>query len=259
MRFPPSRFRHTTLIACAVLVLVGAWALGSHLETSKQVKSPAASQPLAPTPAQAVQSAQPAAPLLEPSPPLLPKQPPIAVPMTEVPAAPAESSPPTLPPPSLPHAVNDLEMSSLRSRAFVIPVQGTTAPQLSDTFTQARTGGVPHDALDIMAPRGTPVLAVEAGSVAKLFLSKAGGITLYQFDQDRRYAYYYAHLDRYANGLTEGVSVSKGQVIGYVGSTGNASPAAPHLHFAIFRMDSEPQWWRGTPLNPYLVWRDAKP
>ena len=110
-----------------------------------------------------------------------------------------------------------------------------------------------------MAPRGTPVLAVEDGRVAKLFLSKAGGITVYQFDPVSNYAYYYAHLDRYADGLTEGASLHKGQVIGYVGSTGNASPDAPHLHFAIFKLGPERQWWRGTPLNPYLVWRGASP
>ena len=158
-----------------------------------------------------------------------------------------------------PPAESELDMASLRSRALTIPVQGTTASQLSDTFTQARAGGSPHDALDILAPRGTPVLAVEDGRVAKLFLSKPGGITLYHFDPESRYAYYYAHLDRYADGLTEGASLRKGQVIGYVGSTGNASPDAPHLHFAIFKLEPERQWWRGAPLNPFLVWRDAKP
>jgi murein DD-endopeptidase MepM/ murein hydrolase activator NlpD len=110
-----------------------------------------------------------------------------------------------------------------------------------------------------MSARGTPVLAVEDGKVAKLFLSKPGGITIYQFDPASQYAYYYAHLDRYAEGLTEGASLRKGQVIGYVGSTGNASPDAPHLHFAIFKLGPERQWWRGAPLNPYLVWRDARP
>ena len=155
--------------------------------------------------------------------------------------------------------VNERDITSLRSRALIIPVQGTTAPQLKDTFTQARAGGVPHDAIDIMAPRGTPVLAVDDGHVAKLFSSKTGGITLYQFDHGSRYAYYYAHLDRYVDGMTEGALVSKGQVIGYAGSTGNASPDAPHLHFAIFKLGPERQWWQGVPLNPYLVWRQAKP
>ena len=110
-----------------------------------------------------------------------------------------------------------------------------------------------------MAPRGRPVLAVEDGRITKLFLSNPGGITLYQFDPGSNYAYYYAHLDSYAAGITEGASVSKGQVLGYVGSTGNASPDAPHLHFAIFKLGPERQWWRGSPINPYLIWRDAKP
>ena len=155
--------------------------------------------------------------------------------------------------------IDDADVAPLRARALTIPVQGTTAPQLKDTFTQARAGGVPHDAIDITAPRGTPVLAVDNGCIAKLFLSKAGGITLYQFDPDSRYAYYYAHLDRYVDGMTEGVRVSKGQVIGYVGSTGNASPDAPHLHFALIKLGPERQWWQGVPLNPYLVWRQSKP
>lgn len=151
------------------------------------------------------------------------------------------------------------DISQLRLRELMLPVQGVAAVQLTDTYTQARAAGVPHEALDIMAARGTPVFAVEDGKVAKLFLSKPGGITLYQFDPAGEYAYYYAHLDRYADGLAEGASLRKGQVIGYVGSTGNASPDAPHLHFALFKLGPERQWWRGTPLNPYLVWRDQRP
>ena len=166
--------------------------------------------------------------------------------MAEMPASPASPA-------------DEPDITSLRARALTIPVQGTTAPQLKDTFTQARAGGVPHDAIDITASRGTPVLAVDDGRIAKFFSSKAGGITLYQFDPDGRYAYYYAHLDRYADDLTEGTSVTKGQVIGYVGSTGNASADAPHLHFALFKLGPERKWWQGDPLNPYLVWRPAKP
>ena len=147
----------------------------------------------------------------------------------------------------------------LRSRGLVLPVFSVSAAQLIDNYTQPRSGGATHEAIDIMAPRGTPVLAVEDGGVTKLFLSKAGGITLYLFDPAAEYAYYYAHLDRYAEGIKEGATVLKGQVIGYVGSTGNASPVAPHLHFAVTRLGPERQWWRGTPINPFLIWRDAKP
>jgi len=149
------------------------------------------------------------------------------------------------------------DLSRLRARDLQIPVRGFRASEISDNYTQGRAGGALHEALDIMAPRGTPVLAVEDGRIAKLFLSKPGGITLYQFDPDGEFAYYYAHLDAYAEGMAEGGSVRKGQVIGYVGSSGNASADAPHLHFAIYKLGAEKQWWRGTPLNPFLVWRDA--
>lgn len=168
----------------------------------------------------------------------------------------AESPEPAAPAPSDASSPGDL--STLRARALTIPL-AVPAAQLSDTYTQARAGGAPHEALDIMAARGTPVLAVEDGRVAKLFLSKPGGITLYQFDPSGEFAYYYAHLDRYADGVTEGSNIRRGQVIGYVGSTGNALANAPHLHFAIFKLGAEKQWWKGTPVNPFLVWRDTKP
>ena len=149
----------------------------------------------------------------------------------------------------------DDPMQELRLRKLLLPVASVSAAQLSDTYTQSRAAGRPHEALDIMAPRGTPVLAVENGRVAKLFLSKPGGITLYQFDPHAEFAYYYAHLDRYADGLTEGAPLVRGQVVGYVGSTGNASLDAPHLHFAVFKLGPERQWWKGTALNPFLLWR----
>ena len=106
-----------------------------------------------------------------------------------------------------------------------------------------------------MSPRGTPVVATEDGRIAKLFWSKAGGHTIYQFDPTDRYVYYYAHLDRYADGLAEGQAVTRGQTIGYVGSTGNAKADAPHLHFAIFLLTPEKRWWDGTALDPYPVFR----
>lgn len=135
---------------------------------------------------------------------------------------------------------------------LLIPVQGVAAAQLSDTFNDQRGGGArSHEALDIMAARGTQVLAAIDGPVAKLFTSDQGGLTIYQFDPASTHAYYYAHLDAYAPGLAEGQQLRRGQVIGTVGSTGNASPEAPHLHFAIFALGPEKRWWEGTPVNPY--------
>jgi murein DD-endopeptidase MepM/ murein hydrolase activator NlpD len=144
------------------------------------------------------------------------------------------------------------DVDALRERDLKIPVDGIDRDKLRNTFSEAR-GSRSHEALDILAPRGTKVLAVDDGRIQKLFTSKAGGITIYQFDPSNTYSYYYAHLDRYVEGLLEGQGVKRGDVIGYVGSTGNASPDAPHLHFAIFRLEPERQWWKGDPTNPYLI------
>jgi len=136
---------------------------------------------------------------------------------------------------------------------LAIPVQGVKPEQLSDTFTQARAGGARrHDAIDIMAPHGTPVLAAADGTVEKLFYSEGGGgVTVYVRSPDARWSYYYAHLQRYAPGLAEGQKVRRGQLLGYVGATGNADPDGPHLHFAINRMEPGEKWWQGTSINPY--------
>jgi murein DD-endopeptidase MepM/ murein hydrolase activator NlpD len=138
----------------------------------------------------------------------------------------------------------------LAKRDLGLPIKGLRASDLRDGFSEPRDGRV-HEALDIMAPRGTPVLAVDEGNIAKLFTSKQGGLTVYQFDNDREICYYYAHLDRYAPGLQEGMLLRKGDLVGYVGSSGNADPSAPHLHFAVFRLGPEKQWWAGTPVNPF--------
>ncbi|UXA47837.1 M23 family metallopeptidase [Xanthomonas prunicola] len=143
--------------------------------------------------------------------------------------------------------------------ALLIPVQGIGANQLQDTFTDARSEGRVHDAIDILAPTGTPVVAVADGTVEKLFTSDRGGLTVYQFEPGGTYCYYYAHLQRYADGLAEKQSIKRGQVIGYVGSTGNADPAAPHLHFEIHRLGPEKQWWKGEALNPYPILHGDQP
>jgi len=134
---------------------------------------------------------------------------------------------------------------------LLIPVQGIAATDLRDTFTDARSEGRVHDAIDIMAPTGTPVLAVADGYIEKLFTSERGGLTVYQFDPDGRWCWYYAHLDRYADGLTEGQRVTRGQLIGHVGATGNANAQAPHLHFEVHVLGPEKQWWKGEAINPY--------
>jgi murein DD-endopeptidase MepM/ murein hydrolase activator NlpD len=138
----------------------------------------------------------------------------------------------------------------LRAKRLALPVQGTMAQELRPDFYDDR-GQRGHEAIDIMAPRGQPVLAVENGKIVKLFYSVRGGLTIYQFDPTEKYAYYYAHLDRYADGIVEGMKVRRGEVIGYVGSTGNAAASNPHLHFAIFLLGPEKLWWKGEALDPY--------
>ena len=106
----------------------------------------------------------------------------------------------------------------------------------------------------MLAPRGTPVVAVAEGTVKKLFKSERGGLTVYEFDPEQAYCYYYAHLDRYADGLGEGKRLAKGELVGYVGTSGNAPANTPHLHFTIFRLGPDKHWWEGTPINPYPLW-----
>jgi peptidoglycan LD-endopeptidase LytH len=167
----------------------------------------------------------------------------------------AVSEPATPVPPAPVSPIEAGEIVALRARDLKIPVDGVEREDLHNTFSDAR-GSRTHEALDILAPRGTKVRAVEDGRIQKLFTSKAGGLTIYQFEASGTFTYYYAHLDRYEDGLREGQMVKRGEVIGYVGSTGNASPDAPHLHFAIFRLGPEKKWWQGDPINPYLVFID---
>jgi murein DD-endopeptidase MepM/ murein hydrolase activator NlpD len=135
-------------------------------------------------------------------------------------------------------------------REMTPPIHGLTLADLRDTFDETHDGH-PHEAIDLREPRGTPVHAVVSGTVRKLFLSKPGGKTIYEFDEMGEYCYYYAHLDGYVKGLREGTRVVSGEVIGFVGSTGNADPRTPHLHFAIFELGPEKQWWKGKAVNPY--------
>ncbi len=169
-----------------------------------------------------------------------------------------ESVPAAAPKPQAPLTVvvEPADVADLQSRALAIPVSGVPASRLLDTFGDGRSMGG-HEALDIEAPMRTAVRAVEDGVVAKLFNSKRGGITVYQYDPGRRFAYYYAHLDSYAPGLREGQLLKRCELVGYVGNTGNAPAEATHLHFAIFKLEADPRWWRGAPLNPYNVLREG--
>ena len=142
---------------------------------------------------------------------------------------------------------------ALTHRKFEIPVEGVKSDQLVDSFNDRRSGTRAHEAIDILAPRNTPVKAIDEGTIARLFESKAGGTTIYQFDPSGRFCYYYAHLERYAPGLREKQAVSRGDVIGYVGTTGNAPPNTPHLHFAIFELTPDRHWWQGKPIDPWLA------
>jgi murein DD-endopeptidase MepM/ murein hydrolase activator NlpD len=151
-------------------------------------------------------------------------------------------------PPDLDDAVEHL-----RRRRLEVPLGTIDRVRLRSSFDERRGGSRRHEAMDLLAPRHTPVVAVEAGIIARLFTSKAGGITVYQFDPTTTYAFYYAHLERYAAGLVEGATVSRGQVLGYVGTSGNAPKDTPHLHFAIFVLDEDKRWWQGTPIDPFTV------
>ena len=142
------------------------------------------------------------------------------------------------------------EAEALPAGALLVPVLGVARTDLRDTFLEARGLGRTHRAMDILAPTGTPVIASVDGTIRKLFTSKAGGLTIYQFDRDEAHVYYYAHLDRYADGLVEGDFVTRGSVIGYVGTSGNTR-GTPHLHFSIEVLPPTKEWWKGDPVNPY--------
>ncbi len=132
------------------------------------------------------------------------------------------------------------------------PLDSLQTKELHDSFNEIHHGHR-HEAIDIMRPRGTPIRAVTDGIIRKLFISRQGGLTIYEFDRESTYCFYYAHLDHYADQVHEGGAVARGDVIGYVGSTGDALPDAPQLHFAIFRLGADKKWWKGEAINPYPI------
>jgi len=176
-----------------------------------------------------------------------PTPPPAPAPSSAAPlsATPEPAPPAPAPAPEAP-AAGEVASAPLH---LAMPIAGIDPNKLTDTFNEVHSGHK-HEALDIPAPRGTPVMAVAEGNVVKLFTSKPGGLTVYQFDNSQTYCYYYAHLDRYAPGLTEHTLLRKGDVLGYVGSTGNASAEAPHLHFEVSKLGPDKKWWEGTPIDP---------
>jgi peptidoglycan LD-endopeptidase LytH len=165
----------------------------------------------------------------------------------------AAQEPRLLPGPKSPDKPQPDQQDDLIRRHLVTPLDGLRASDVLDTFSAARSGGRRHEAADILAPRGAPIHAIGPGDIRKLFTSVQGGLTIYQFDPDEVWCYYYAHLDHYAEDLHEGLRVKAGDVIGYVGTSGNAPPGTPHLHLAISKIGPDKRWWKGTPVNPYPV------
>lgn len=183
------------------------------------------------------------APSVTPSPATLPTQSP-EVPEIE----PGLSSPPI-------NKDTPLSSGFVGQINLIIPVKGVTPNELLDTFGDARSEGGAHDAIDIAAPAGTPVLAATDGEIARLFQSERGGTTIYQLSPDKKLLFYYAHLQRYADGMYPGKFVRQGEVIAYVGDTGNAGVGNFHLHFSIAAITDPNRYWEGTNINPYPLLR----
>lgn len=222
----------------AILLVLGAlvtliWAFGRRPQTEQTaiVTPPATSVSPNPSPSLPLPSPLPSAEAnAQPTP-----QPPVMQ------STPLQPTPTPLPVPTVPP----------ESSQLLVPVAGVRPEQLRDTFQDSRSEGRSHDAIDIAAPRGTPVLAVADGRIVKLFESVPGGITIYQLGTDNRTIYYYAHLDRYADGLKDGHFARRGEVIAYVGDTGNAGAGNYHLHFSVSIVNDPRRYWDGTNINPY--------
>lgn len=185
--------------------------------------------------------------------PQSPQRPDTAPPLVPPPTPAPGNTAPASPLPGTAISASSAELAALR-RTLIVPVQGVAKGQLRDTYAETRGGpgaARTHEALDIRAPRGTPVLSAADGKLMRLFDSKTGGLMVYAADPTDRFILLYGHLDRYADGLRDGMALKQGQVIGYVGTTGNAPIGTPHLHFGILRGRPSANWSRGTPVNPY--------
>lgn len=149
-------------------------------------------------------------------------------------------------------------MAELRSRHIILPV-ATVTGTIDDSFDAERDdGGRTHHAIDIMAPRGTPILSADDGRVLRMSSNKLGGITMYTIDPDGQLVYYYAHMDHYNEAMSAGRTIVKGDTLGFVGTTGNAPANAPHLHFQVMRMPSDGKYWEGEPINPFTLLSEAR-
>ena len=169
-------------------------------------------------------------------------------------AATAESRPALATVAVAPSARMAAAIDRLREKELLIPVAGVGASHIEDSFTAGRDGGErQHNAVDILAPRNTPVVAADDGVILRMSSNKLGGITIYATDRDREFVYYYAHLDHYQRGVHEGDRIHKGDTLGYVGTTGNAPKDVPHLHFQIMLWPSDGKYWYGEPVNPYPI------
>jgi murein DD-endopeptidase MepM/ murein hydrolase activator NlpD len=224
----------STRVRLLILIIIGfalvasaVWAINRR---KQQPPSPAVSVTPTATPAASATPVEAASPLVSPS---------VASPAPSPPAVEQPSPPAGIPP------------SFVGSLKLIVPVAGVQPQQLTDTFGDSRSEGRVHDAIDIPAAPGTPVLAAAAGEIIRLFQSEKGGTTIYQLSNDRKMIFYYAHLQGYAAGLTEGRVVQQGEVIAYVGDTGNAGPGNYHLHFSIAVVSDPNRYWEGTNINPY--------
>ena len=157
-----------------------------------------------------------------------------------------------------PVVVYPSDIDAIRAQSPAVPVAGVSAKELVNSFTDRRGASRQHNALDILAARNTPAVAATAGTVLRLHNSAAGGLSIYLKDRTSRFIFMYGHLDSYRPGLVEGAAVRRGEIIGFVGTTGNASPLTPHLHFQVLRTDNPGDWWRGTAINPFLIYRPAE-
>lgn len=233
------------LIGIALLVVIVAFLQRRSGHYRSSVDDPP------PTPA----SASPpdtANPSPEPSPTPVPETPPVST--SPVPEAYSASSTPS--PANATSNPAAPPIGFVGTLKLIVPVAGVQRNQLLDTSADSRSEGRVHDAIDIPAAQGTPVVAAADGQIIKLFQSESGGTTIYQLSTDKKLIFYYAHLERYADGLSEGKFVRQGEVIGYVGDTGNAGPGNYHLHFSIAVVSDPKRYWEGTNINPYPLLRN---